>query len=213
MWEEFTIVTDAPAVPASLLARIRADPARAPEHIALAAAERHGPAARDWVAAQRGEDPRKLARKAKRTHARYARVTGAATGVGGVITMLPDVIAAVWIQSRMVFFVAAAYGYDPLDRMRSAELLVLYELYEHPGEAREALDGAGRTLAVAAAAKAMSRGEQETLVSRLTRMLVRRGTSRLAGRAIPGVAIVVNSIGNERSLRELADRAIDFYGG
>lgn len=204
---------DAPAVPDSLLARIKADPARAPEHIALAAAERHGPAARDWVASQRGADPHKLARKAKRTHARYARVSGAATGIGGALTMVPDVLAAVWIQSRMVFFVAAAYGYDPLDRMRPAELLVLYELYDDPGKAREALDGVGRSLASAAVTKAMTTQQQETLMARLTRMLVRRGVRRVAGRSIPGLAIAVNSIGNERNVRDLADKAIAFYGG
>ena len=37
------------ALPASLWARLRADPSRAPEHLALAAAERHAPAAREWV--------------------------------------------------------------------------------------------------------------------------------------------------------------------
>jgi hypothetical protein len=40
-----------PHVPEGLLARLRADPTRAPEHLALAAGERHGPAAAAWVAA------------------------------------------------------------------------------------------------------------------------------------------------------------------
>ena len=206
-------MSDAPAVPDSLLARIRADPARAPELIALAAAERHGPAARDWVAEQRGEDPAKLAAKAKRTHARWARVTGAATGVGGALTIVPDMAAAAWIQSRMVFFIAAAYGFDPLDRMRPAELLVLLELYDDPGQARDALDGAGRSLAAAAVSRSMSRDDERTLASKLTAMVVRRGARRLAGRAIPGLAIAVNAIGNERAVRDLADRTVAFYGG
>lgn len=202
----------APAVPQSLLDRIRADPARAPEYIALAASERHGPAARAWVAEQKGS-PDKIARKAKRIHARYARASGAVTGIGGLITMVPDMAAAVWIQSRMVFFVAAAYGYDPTDRMRPAELLVLYELYEDPAAAREALDGAGKTLAQAAVGRAMSGSEEVTLLSRLTSMVVKRGASRLAGRAIPGFAILANSIGNEQAVRALADRTIAFYRG
>ena len=206
-------MTDAPALPDSLLARLRADPVHAPEIIALAAAERHGPAARDWAAEQRGGDPAKLARKAKRTHARWARMTGAATGVGGALTIVPDMAAAIWIQSRMVFFVAAAHGFDPLDRMRPAELLVLYDLYDDPGQAREALDGTGRTLAEAAVSRALTRKDDQTLIAKLTTMLVKRGASRLAGRAIPGVAIAVNSIGNERAVRDLADRAIAFYGG
>ena len=206
-------MSDAPAVPASLLARIRADPARAPALSALAAGERHGPAAREWAAEHRGEDPRTLAEKAKRTHARWARVTGAATGVGGFVTVVPDMAAAAWIQSRRVVFVAAAFGFDPLDRMRPAELLVLLDLYDDPGQARDALDGAGRSLAVAAATRAMSRDDERTLASKLTAMVVRRGARRLAGRAIPGIAIAVNAIGNERAVRDLADRAVAFYGG
>ena len=204
----------APQIPDGLLARLRADPVRAPEYIALAASDKHGPAARDWAASRRGDDPAKLARRARKTHARYARFTGAATGVGGIVTVVPDMAAAVWIQSRMVFFIAAAYGYDPLDRMRPAELLVLYELYDDVGEARAALDGAGRTMAEAAVGRAMSGSrDDETLAARLTAMLVRRGARRLAGRAVPGLAIAVNAIGNERAVRDLGDRAIAFYGG
>jgi hypothetical protein len=203
-------VSDAPNVPESLLTRIRADPARAPEYIALAASDKHGPAAKTWVAEQHGS-PDRIARKAKRMHARYARASGAVTGIGGIVTMVPDMAAAVWIQSRMVFFVAAAYGYDPLDRMRPAELLVLYDLYENPVAAREALDGAGRTLAEAAVDRALNGREDDTLLARLTTMVVKRGAARMAGRAIPGFAILANSIGNEQGLRALADRAIAFY--
>lgn len=213
MWASFPVVPDAPALPDSLLARIRADPARAPEIIALAAADRHGPAARDWAGEHRGDDPRKLARRAKRIHARWARVSGAATGLGGALTMVPDMAAAIWIQSRMVFFIAAAFGYDPLDPMRPAELLTLLELYDDPAQARAALDGAGRTLAEATVRRALSASDERSLASRLARMLVRRGASRFAGRSIPGIAVVVNSVGNERAARDLADRAIAFYGG
>lgn len=185
---------------------------RAPELIALAAAERHAPAARAWAAGQRGS-PDKIARKAKRIHARYARTSGAITGIGGILTMVPDMVAAVWIQSRMVFFIAAAYGYDPADRMRPAELLVLYGLYDDPPAARDALDGAGRMLAMAAADRALSGREDETLLARLTAMVVKRGAARLGGRAVPGFAIIVNAVGNEQGARALADRAIAFYRG
>ena len=67
---------------------------------------------------------------AKRRHATLARFEGAATGVGGVITLVPDMVGLAWIQTRLVFFVAAAYGFDPRDPMRPAELLVLMELYD-----------------------------------------------------------------------------------
>ena len=75
---------------------------------------------------------------AKRRHATLARFEGAATGVGGIITLVPDMVGLAWIQTRLVFFVAAAYGYDPRDPMRPAELLVLMELYDdvHDGARR-----------------------------------------------------------------------------
>ena len=93
--------------------------------------------------------PAELAQMAKRRHAALARFGGAATGVGGIVTAIPDLAAAAWIQSRLVFFIAAAYGYDPYDPMRPAELLVIRGLYPDPQTARRALDGVG-TLVVAA---------------------------------------------------------------
>ena len=199
--------------PSSLLGRIRADPVRGPEYVALAAAERHAPAAAAWAASQRSEDGRRLARRAKRRHARLARMGGAATGVGGWTMILPDLAAVGWIQSRMVFYIAAGFGFDPRDPMRPAELLVLWELYDDPVAARSALDGTGRTVAEAAARRAVEGGSQEALLARLARAGAARGGRHLAGRMIPGAAIVFNAIGNERTTRELADRAIAFYGG
>ena len=202
-----------PQLPEGLLARLRADPVRAPEHLALAAAERHGPAAAEWAASSRRRDAGRLAKKAKRSHARLARFGGAATGIGGWVTVLPDIAALGWIQSRLVFYIASAYGYDPRDPMRPAELLVLWGLYEDPVKARETLDGVGTTVAESAARKAVSQSDEEALLARLSRAAATRGGRYMAGRFIPGAAIFFNAIGNERATRELADRAIRFYGG
>jgi hypothetical protein len=203
-----------PDVPEGLWDRIRADPVRAPEHIALAAAAQHAPAAERWAAGQRdryAHDGRQLAEMAKRRHATLARFEGAATGVGGFITIAPDLVALAWIQTRLVFFVAAAYGFDPHDPMRPAELLVLMDLYPDPQTARAALDGAGKTVVEAYVGNRMQR--EETLVKRLAKMVGKRTARRFAGRLIPGIAIAFNAIGNERDTRALADRAIAFYGG
>ena len=86
---------------------------------------------------------------ARRRHATLASVEGAATGVGGFVTLVPDLVGLAWIQSRLVFFIAAAYGFDPHDPMRPAELLVLNGLYDTPAEARAALDGMGVVVAEA----------------------------------------------------------------
>jgi hypothetical protein len=205
-----------PGVPASLWARLRADPIRAPEHVALAASQLHAPAAAQWAAEKRGRlavSERDLARMAKRRHAAMARLEGAATGVGGIFTAGPDIVLLAWIQSRLVFFVAAAYGFDPHDRMRPAELLVLRDLYPDPETARRALDGIGKTVAEAYVGSKLERGREQAMLSRLLRFAGKRTVTGAARRLIPGVAIAFNAIANERDTRDLADRAARFYGG
>ena len=207
--------TDDPGhIPDGLWERLRSDPVRAPEHLALAASARHGGTAAAWVQQRQSRYAvagRELARMAKQRHATLARFEGAATGVGGFVTFLPDLVALAWIQSRLVFFVAAAYGYDPRDPMRPAELLVLRDLYPDPQSARRALDGIGTTVAEAYIGSRLQR--EEVLARRLAFMVGKRGVRRLAGRFIPGLAIMVNAVSNERDTRRLADRCIAFYGG
>jgi EcsC protein family len=200
--------------PPGLFERLRADPVRAPELIALAASEWHAPAADAWASKRRrvyGEDGRTLGRMAKARHAQMARLEGAATGVGGFITLVPDLVGLAWIESRLVFYVAAAYGFDPRDPMRPAELLVLTGLYPDPHSARAALDGIGTTMAEAYIGSRLQR--DEALVARLLKMVGKRGGRRLAGRLVPFFAIAFNAVANERDTRALADRAIKFYGG
>jgi hypothetical protein len=200
--------------PASLWERLRADPLRAPEHVALAASELHAPAAAAWADRRRrvyGTDPKTLAQMARRRHLTLASVEGAATGVGGFITMVPDLVGLAWIQSRLVFFIAAAYGFDPRDPMRPAELLVLNGLYATPGEARAALDGVGVTVAEAYVGGKV--GRDEAMARRLALMVGKSSGKKLAGRMIPGFAIAFNSVSNRRDTNALAKRAIAFYGG
>jgi hypothetical protein len=201
-------------LPEGLWDRLRLDPVRAPEHIALAAGRTFAPQAERWAAQKRARfavTPIDLAKMAKKRHATLARFEGAATGVGGFVTMAPDMAALAWIQARAVFYIAAAFGYDPHDPMRPAELLVIYDFYPDPPTARRALDGVGSTLVEAYVGSKLQR--QEALALRLAKMLGVRSARKLAGRLIPGVAIAFNAVGNERRTRALADRAIRFYGG
>ena len=155
--------------------RIIAEPDRAPEYIALAAAERFGPQAAEWVRiAGPGHTPEKLARIAFKKHVRLARLEGGALGVGGILTAAPDLVALLWIQSRMVFYIAAAYGYDPIQPMRPAEYLALQGLYKTPAEAREALDGVGKRMAQAMVEQALSRRDTDALHMRVARYIARR---------------------------------------
>jgi EcsC protein family len=201
-------------LPPGLWDRLRLDPVRAPEHIALAAARTFAPQAAAWAADKRARfavEPAELAQMAKKRHATMARFEGAATGVGGIVTMVPDLVALAWIQSRLVFYVAAAYGFDPHDPMRPAELLVLHDFYPDPPAARRALDGVGPTVVEAYVGSKLQR--EEALALRLAKFLGVRSARKLAGRMIPGIAIAFNAVGNERRTRALADRAIRFYGG
>jgi EcsC protein family len=192
--------------------RILAEPDRAPEYIALAAAERFGPQAAAWVRdAGAGHTPAELARVAFKKHVRMARLEGGALGVGGVITAAPDIVALLWIQSRMVFYIAAAYGYDPCHPMRPAEYLALQGLYDTPAEARHALDGVGKRMAQAMAERALSHRRNDALHLRLTKYIARRLARRYAGRLIPFIGAPIGAIQNGSVTKQVGERALKYY--
>ena len=200
--------------PQRLWDRIRAEPDRLPEYVALSAADRFGPQAERWVQiAGPGHTPEQLARVAYKKHVRLARLEGAALGLGGVTTAAADLVALLWLQSRMVFYIAAAYGFEPRHPMRPAELLALQEVYPTAAEAREALDGVGKHLAQAVAERAMLSGRDERLHMRLARYAAKRLARRYAGRLIPLVGAPIGSIQNAGATKELGRRAIAYYGG
>ena len=206
--------TELRRLPPGLWERLRLDPVRAPEHIALAASRTFAPQAHEWAESKRARfdvTPAELAKMARKRHATLARFEGAVTGVGGLLTVLPDMAALAWIQSRLVFYIAAAYGYDPRDPMRPAELLVLTGFYPDPITARRALDGIGRTMVEAYVGSKFER--EEALAKRLAKMVGASSARHLAVRFIPGIAIVFNAVSNERRTRALAEKAIAFYGG
>lgn len=206
---------DEPAAPpASLLERLRADPVRAPEHLALAAADQFGPPAAEWAQRQRnvlGKHPVELGEMARKRHVNLASAEGAAAGVGGMVTLVPDLVALAWLQSRMVFFVAAGYGWDPRDPMRPAELLALTGLYSDPAGAKAALDGVGRTVAEHYIGSKFQR--DEAVATRLLKMVGKGGAKKVAGKLIPGFAIAFSAVSNRRDTNALGRKATAFYGG
>jgi EcsC protein family len=198
--------------PQRLWSRLLAEPDRAPEIIALAAAERFGPQAAEWVRiAGPGHTPEELARVAYRKHVRLAMVEGGALGMGGAITAAPDIVALLWIQSRMVFYIAAAYGYDPTHPMRPAEYLALQGLYDTPAHARSALDGVGKRLAQAMAERAVLGRRPEALHMRVAKYVARRLTRRIAGRYIPLIGAPLGAMQNSGVTRQLGRRALEYY--
>ncbi len=201
-------------LPHSLWNRMLAEPDRAPEYIALAAAERFGPQAEQWVQiAGPGHTPEQLAKFAYKKHVRLARLEGGALGLGGVFTVAPDVVALLWIQSRMIFYIAAAYGYDPRHPMRPAELLALQGLYDTPAEARSALDGVGKRLAVAVVQNAISNRNNDALHLRLAKYVAKRLARRYAGRFIPLVGAPLGALQNGGVTKAVGRRTLAYYGG
>ena len=203
------------APPSSLRDRLLAEPERAPEVIALAASERFAEPARRWAAqmAAHGHSPEEMARTAVRRHTHIARAEGAVVGLGGAVTAPADLVALAWVQSRLVFFVAAAYGYDPAHPMRPAELLALHDLYETPAAARAALDGVGRSLAGAMVDRTLDRGRQQTLRRRLLGFVGRKVAKRAAARVIPFLASPISAVQNGRLTAQMGARALRYYGG
>jgi hypothetical protein len=200
------------APPDSLWERVRAEPGRAPEHIALAASERFAAPAERWAARERHRhSAAKVARLARRRHVRLSRLEGAVAGLGGAITVAPDMAALAWIQGRMVFFIAAAHDLDPGDPMRPAELLALQGVYASPAEARAALDGMGPSLAVQYVRTRSQRARERHLASGLVGLVGRAVARRTVLRAVPILSSPVASFGNARATGRLADRAIAFY--
>lgn len=200
--------------PKSVWNRMLAEPDRAPEFIALAAAERFGPQAEEWVRiAGPGHTPEKLAKIAYRKHVRLARLEGGVLGLGGAFTIAPDIVALLWLQSRMVFYIAAAHGYDPNHPMRPAELLALQGLYETPAEARSALDGVGKRMAQAMAERALLSRNTDALHMRLAKYLAKRLARRYAGRYIPLVGAPLGALQNAGVTKALGRRTLEYYGG
>ena len=192
--------------------RILAQPDRVFEIVALAGAERFGPQAAEWVRiAGAGHSPDKLARIAYRKHVRLARLEGGALGVGGAITVAPDLVSLIWIQTRMVFYIAAAYGYDPLHPMRPAEYLALQGLYDTPAQARDALDGVGKHMAQALVEKALSGRRTDALHLRLAKYIAKRLARCYAGRLIPFIGAPIGAIQNGGVTKDLGRRALSFY--
>ena len=183
--------------PSTLRQRGLAGPDRAPELIALAASERFAEPARRWAAhmAASGHPPEEIARIAVRRHTRLARAEGAVIGLGGAVTSAADLVALTWIQSRLVFFVAAAYGYDPAhpDRARPSCSRCTSSTRPRPRRARPWTGSAGRWPARWPAGPSTAGGSRPCSAGRL-RFVGRKAVKRVANRAIPFLASPIAAV-------------------
>ena len=201
-------------VPDPIWKRVLAQPERALELIAAAAAERFAGPAERWVQiAGAGHSPHSLAETAHRKHVRLSRVEGLALGVGGIVTGAANLGGLAWIQARMVFYIAAAHGYDPRHPMRPAELLALWGVYDTPAEARAALDGLGKPMAQTLVENRLSRSGERRLTERLMRFVGKRVIKRSVGRLVPLLGAPISAVQNGGSTKDLGRRALAYYGG
>ena len=205
------------APPEGLWSRLRSEPHRAPEHVALAALDRFAEPAAEWAGMMRPHyEPAEIGRRTVAKHRRLARLEGAALGLGGIFTAAPDFMALAWLQCRMIFFVAAGYGFDPHHEMRPAELLFLTGIYPSAAAARESLDGVGRTMAahyVNQKTGGTGSADDRSLVAELARFsgvyLAKKGAIKF----IPLIASPINAVENAGATDRLGKRATKYYGG
>ena len=201
-------------LPDPIWRRILQEPDRSLEILADGAAARFADPAAQWVRiAGGGHTHESLARTALRKHVRLSRVEGLALGIGGVVTSAVNLAGLAWIQARMVYYIAAAYGYDPSHPMRPAELLALWGVYETPADARAALDGLGKPMAVTLVENQLVGSRERRVTQLLMRYVMKRLVRRGASRLVPFIGAPISSVQNGGSTADLGRRALAYYGG
>ncbi|WP_433053196.1 hypothetical protein [Dactylosporangium sp. CS-033363] len=193
------------------------NPAYLPESLAIAAVERLGAGAKrrvDWYKVTYPDaDGDALSRAITREFVRRARRQGFAAGLVGPTGLVVEAAGVAWLQAKLVLHLAAAYGHDPEDRRRAAELLVLQRVHGSVETAEAAVMAAERT----AGRRASRRVGADRVSAPLARMvgagLLRAAATRIARRFVPGAGLVVGSVTAARSTERLAARAVRYYRG
>jgi hypothetical protein len=194
-------------------AALIADPGHSPELLAVAATQTIGPRAREWAARTRAAYPGAtqdaVARLAVHQFTRFGSVSSVFAAIAGSYAPIALVGAAAFTHAELALHVAAAYGLDPGERERAAELLVLTRV--HPS----------REDAEAALAEAEQHNYDRTGLTdatwRLGRMLAAQAGGWAAVRAVnhffPGTSLLAATLTSRGAVRALAARATFFYRG
>ena len=166
--------------------------------------------------------PRSVAKRVLRRSTSVARRGGLITGSSFYVGMIPTMAMIYCEQLIVVLRIAAAYGRDPVDPARAAEVLVVQGRYPTVQDAAAALQEAG-----AAAESRRSVPEVRTffdVVRQLPSMIglrLRQYTlspidlviagAEVASYLIPVVSMPVWTYASARATRRLGHAAIDFY--
>jgi hypothetical protein len=189
---------------------IKTSPAYAPELLALTAVDRIGDEARAHLSWLRETyptaTPEALARLAAQRFVRDARAQGALAGLLGPVALFAESVGLALTHARLVLHVAAAYGADPTDPRRAAELLVLQGVHADIGDAEAALADTQRppaTTTLGRLARVLSRPAGRSVF----KIALARRTSRL----VPGAGAAVAALLDGRDAERLAARAVRHY--
>jgi hypothetical protein len=193
-------------------AKLVADPGHTPELLALAAVQTIGPRAQEWARRTRESYPsasaESLARLAQRQFTRFGSVGGLFAAVAGTYAPVALLASNALTYAELVLHIAAAYGVDPTDERRAADLLVLANVHPSREDAEAAL----------AAARQPAYEDDATLtdaVWRLGRMVAAQTGAWLAVRAVnrvlPGTALLAAVLTGRNGARTMGGKATVFY--
>jgi len=181
-------------VQAPLLVRLRTAPRYAPELIALAAVDRLGTQAEATIRWLRDRYPHAtpdaLANWSTDRLARQSRYAILLDPIG-------EVSALVYQQARLVLHIAAAYGRNPSDPERAAELLALLRVHSDVESARAAVLAAN--------------GGAEAPATHRFSPLVAATAGRRVLRRLPGIGLVTGLLFDASALETVGRRATTFY--
>ncbi|MEU8816169.1 hypothetical protein [Actinoplanes sp. NPDC048796] len=185
-----------------------ADPARAPELLAIAAVQTLGPRAKEWAARTREAYPAAgtdaLVRLATRQFTRWGSVTGILGAVAGSYAPVALLGAAALTDAELALHIAAAHGLDPTDEERAVDLLVIGRVHASRAEAVDAL----------AEARRPAYDSKEPLW-RLARMLTAQTAAwaavKVVNRRFPGTSLLAAFLATTSSAQATAARAAKYF--
>ncbi|MCT1384542.1 EcsC family protein [Brachybacterium sp. p3-SID1565] len=160
------------------------------------------------------KNPEKAARQIIRSHRRGVTVGGFATGLGGVFTLaalLPANVFEFYVQAtRMVGAIAAVRGYDLEDE--EVRTRVLAALVGEESDDILASVGLGPVAGAATRqiTKRLPASPSTAVAGAIGGRVVRRfglRSTRLFGKAIPGLGGVIGAWGDRRALKKIAETA------
>ena len=194
-------------------AKIVADPAHSPELLALAAIQTIGPRAKEWASRISDAYPTATAdgkaRLAVRQFTRFGSLSTVCAALAGSYAPVALLGTTALTHADLVLHIAAAYGFDPADESRAAELLVLTKVHPTRQDAEAALNAAKQP------AYEDEDGGLTDALWRLGRMLATQVSGwtaiRTVNRLFPGSSLLAAVLTSRSSAQSLAARAERFY--